>query len=279
MNKSMKICYLGYDFFYGCFEEILKLKNVEVLKVYTFDTDNKYNFNCNLVKLAKDNNIPVVTSKITKKDIEDLIKAGCELLVSAGYQYKIPVFDEASIKQVNIHPTLLPVGRGPWPLPYIILKELKTSGVTIHKISQEIDAGDILISEKFDIQANEDIETLSCRVQMLAKKLIVQLINNIEFYYKNAVKQDSGEYWPFPTEEQMTFNGNMKIDEIDRIVRAFGKMDSIVYIDGSEILVHDISYWKEKHNYELGQIVHRTNKEYVMAVVDGFIVIRFFEYS
>lgn len=273
----MKVCYLGYDFFYGCLEEILKIENIEILKVFTFETDNKYNFNYHIVKIAEENNIPVNYNRITKNDIEELIDKDCELLISAGYPYKIPVFDENIIKQMNIHPTLLPIGRGPWPLPYIILKDLKISGVTIHKISENMDEGDILISESFEVQPNEDLETLSSRVQIIAKRLIIKLINNIDYYYKNAIKQGRGEYFPFPTDEEMTFNGTMTIEQIDRIVRAFGKMDSIVNIEGKEILVHDINYWKEKHNYKLGKIVHKTNKEYVMAVRDGFIVLRYFE--
>lgn len=273
----MRICYLGYDFFYGCLEELLKLKDIKILKVFTFETDNKYNFNCYVEKLAKENNIPIKHTRITREDIEELIKEGCELLISAGYEYKIPVFPENKIKQINIHPTLLPMGRGPWPLPYIILKDLSKSGVTIHKISNEMDKGDILIQEEFEVQPNEDIETLSCRSQILAKKLLIKLINNLDFYYENATKQGNGEYWHFPTEEEMTFTGKMTINEIDRIVRAFGKMDSIVKLNGKEILVQDINYWREKHNYKLGEIVHKTNKEYVMAVRDGFIVIRFFE--
>ena len=140
-----------------------------------------------------------------------------------------------------------------------------------------MDKGDILIQKKFEVQANEDIETLSCKSQMIAKELIIELIQNLDFYYKNATTQGKGEYWHFPTIEEMTFTGKMNIDEIDRIVRAYGKMDSVVYIEGKEILVHDINYWRAKHNLELGKIVHKTNKEYVMAVADGFIVLRYFE--
>ena len=277
LGGVMKICYLGYDFFYSCLEEIFKLENIEVIKIFTFETDNKYNFNCNIEKIAKENDVPIKYSRITKEDIEQLIQEGCELLISAGYEYKIPVFPESKIKQINIHPTLLPIGRGPWPLPYIILKDLKKSGVTIHKISDEMDKGDILIQEEFEIQSNEDIETISCKSQIIAKKLIIKLIKNLDYYYKNATIQGKGEYWPFPTVEQMTFTGEMTINEIDRIVRAYGKMDSIVYVDGEEILVHDINYWREKHNYKLGKIVHKTNREYVMAVADGFLVLRYFE--
>lgn len=127
-------------------------------------------------------------------------------MVSAGYKYKIPVFPESKIKEINIHPTLLPIGRGPWPLPYIILKNLKSSGVTIHKISEEMDKGDILIQREFEVQANEDIETLSCKSQMIAKKLIIELIQNLDFYYENAVTQGKGEYWHFPTIEEIDKN-------------------------------------------------------------------------
>lgn len=52
---------------------------------------------------------------------------------------------------------------------------------------------------------NEDIETLSCKSQMIAKELIIELIQNLDFYYKNAIAQGEGEYWHFLTIEEMTF--------------------------------------------------------------------------
>src|SRR5699024_2041648 len=124
---------------------------------------------------------------------------------------------------INIHPTLLPKGRGPWPLPWIILKNEKYSGVTIHRLTNDMDKGPILLQEKFKILDNEDLETLSCRSQVLAKKLIVEVISNFDYYYANAKEQGEGEYYPYPTDEDMTFNGLMKVDDIDRIIRAFGK--------------------------------------------------------
>lgn len=54
-------------------------------------------------------------------------------------------------------------------------------------------------------------------------------------------------------------------------------MDSVVYIEGKQVLVQDANYWKKKHTFKLGEIVHKTNKEYIMAVKDGFIVLRYFE--
>lgn len=43
------------------------------------------------------------------------------------------------VMQVNLHPALLPEGRGPWPMPTAILRG-KSSGVTLHKLAEESDA-------------------------------------------------------------------------------------------------------------------------------------------
>ena len=42
-------------------------------------------------------------------------QAGCELLLCAGYYYRVPVTD--AFPMVNFHPSPLPVGRGAWPMP------------------------------------------------------------------------------------------------------------------------------------------------------------------
>lgn len=72
-------------------------------------------------------------------------KSGVELILVAGYPWKIPV--SQSIKQVNIHPAFLPVGRGSWPMPAAILKGVDL-GVTIHKLSDRFDEGDIWLQIK-----------------------------------------------------------------------------------------------------------------------------------
>ena len=269
----MKIAYCGYDFFSDCLEVLCNMPEVEILKIFTFPTDNKYNFNCNIISIAEENNIPYSLEPITHKDMSELFdKLGCDYIVSAAYPYKIPIDRHNGI---NIHPTLLPIGRGPWPLPRVILSQQKESGVTIHKLTDKLDSGDILIQGKFPILPREDLETLSCRSQILAKQLLTELFSDFDNYWNNAVEQLGGEYWNYPTEEEMTFSGEMTVDEIDLIVRAYGKFDSCVKFLGKSWLVWDVNCWKEQHNCTPGEIVHKTNKEYVLAAKDGFVCIRF----
>ena len=269
----MKIAYCGYDFFSDCLNTLCNMPNIEIVKVFTFPTDNKYNFNNSIISIANEHNIPYSLIPITPDDMYELFeKLGCRCIVSAAYPYKIPI---KHYDGINIHPTLLPVGRGPWPLPKIILSKQKESGVTIHKLTDKFDSGDILIQERFEVFPREDLETLSCRSQMLAKELIEKLFNNYDSYWNNAVKQVGGEYWNYPTDDEMTFSGEMTVDEIDRIVRAYGKFDSCVRFQGKTWLVWDVNCWQEDHNYKPGEVVHQTNREYVMAAKDGFVCMRF----
>ncbi len=131
----MKIAFCGYDFFYDCFEYLLAEKH-QILKVFSIECDNKYNFNERIREKSAKLHIPFTLDKITLEDIKLLQAEGCELIVVAAYPHKIAVY-EGMPKAINIHPTLLPEGKGPWPLPLIILKELTESGVTIHKITDQ----------------------------------------------------------------------------------------------------------------------------------------------
>ena len=274
----MRIVYCGYDFFYGCLEELVKDKNNTIVKIFTFETDNKYNFNDKIKSIASENKIPITYDKPTEEELFRLFdKDKVDVIITAGYIYKIPIINHPNFKGINIHPTLLPKGRGPWPLPWIILKNEEYSGVTIHRLTDDMDKGPILLQEKFKVLDNEDLETLSCRSQVLAKKLITEVISNFDYYYDNAKEQGEGEYYPYPTDEDMTFNGLMKVEDIDRIIRAFGKFDSCTSFLGKNFLVHDATCWKEEHKYKPNTIIHITNKEVLMAVLDGFVCIRYYE--
>ncbi|MDF1682772.1 MAG: hypothetical protein P1U46_03510 [Patescibacteria group bacterium] len=104
----MKVAYFGYDFFYSCLEYLVE-QDIEIVKVFTYDTDSYYNFNSNVLKIADNNSLSVQKIKISDKDIKFLEDNGCDLIISAGYPYKIPT--NHNIKGINIHPTLLPEGK------------------------------------------------------------------------------------------------------------------------------------------------------------------------
>lgn len=69
-----------------------------------------------------------------------------ELLVVFGFNWKIPrdVIDFLRYGALNIHPSLLPKYRGPSPIPWAIRNGDRDLGMTIHRMTEKVDAGPIL---------------------------------------------------------------------------------------------------------------------------------------
>jgi methionyl-tRNA formyltransferase len=124
---------------------------------------------------------------------------------------------------VNIHPSYLPSGRGAWPMAVTILRGLTESGVTIHKMTNELDAGDILLQRKIIVEPDENQETLMEKQRGVLPEMIRERGAEPEGMWNNAAAQDetAAEYWPCPTEEDWTITDGMDEDCVERVLRAF----------------------------------------------------------
>jgi len=273
----MKIAYCGFDFFHSCLRYLLEAGH-EVQRIYSFPCDGRFNFNTYVKEMARNRGIPFSLKPVNDNDIRAMEKQGVELLLTAGYQYKIPDLSASGIKGLNIHPTLLPVGRGVWPLPWLILKQHHASGVTLHKLSNEMDAGDILLQHHFELDSTENLETLSCKVQLMAADMLKQVMGDIDGYWQRAsAQQGEVSVWPMPAMEDRYLDWQRPIKEIDRIARAFGKFGSCCHFNNRMWWVYDLKAWPLVHDYAPGSVVHRTSTETVIAAVDGLVCLRYFQ--
>jgi len=112
--------------------------------------------------------------------IEQLID--CDLGVLFSYGKIIPerVIDVFKYGILNIHPSLLPKYRGASPIISAILNGDTYTGVSIIKLTNELDAGDILMQKVLSIDDNDDNITLSNKVSLVASNMIVCAIEYIE---------------------------------------------------------------------------------------------------
>lgn len=212
----MKIAYFGIDLFSNCLETCIDA-GFEVAKIFTF-TNDPYDSVEKITQIAKKHNIPLITQRVTKDDIADLEKEGVQMMIVAGYAAKIPLSDK--IMQVNIHPSLLPVGRGAWPMPVNILKGV-SSGVTLHKLAEGFDTGDIILSREIPLVKKENLETLTAKVQKTAPLLLKEFLGDPKTFFANAKPQGEGEYWAEPDDEDRTVLSTYTTEKADRMLRAF----------------------------------------------------------
>lgn len=249
----------------------------ELIGIFSFPCDNIFNFNSQCQALAGRLNIPFIQSPPTKTHMQDFVDKGCDLFIAAGYPYKIPTLTDSKSRALNIHPTYLPKARGIMPIPRMIIDNLQeAAGFTAHKMTDKFDAGDILLQLKFDLNPAETVETYSARIALRAPDMVSDLITNLDKYWENAAPQneEAASWLDMPSEQDRLLDFNSTVKEIDAIGRAFGGFGVLADLEGHIWVVYAYNIWQEKHALPAGTIAVRLSREVVIAVKDGFILLK-----
>lgn len=257
-DGNKKVVYFGIDALEECLDTLWK-RGFELVSIFTMQ-DDEYDRTGKIQKFANDNQIPLVLEPITAEMVSDFERAGVELFLVAGYAWKIPLSEK--IRQINIHPAYLPVGRGSWPMPVAILKGLN-SGVTLHKISEGFDEGDILIQEEIPVNAEDNLETLMDKIKQTSVKLLNAYLDHAEVIWDNAIPQKGGEYWREPADRERTFSTEDDSEKIDRILRAFYGYGSLCEGKGIPIEIVRGNWMLDKGNMK--------EKNPVIELQDGYV--------
>lgn len=234
----MKIAYAGFDLLYPVLESLFE-NGCEIVKIFTNKVDNVFEHNEKVIAFAKKHSIDVTTEKITSDDLIELKNQGVEALFCAAYYHLIPIIDD--FKMINVHPSLLPLGRGSWPMPLCILNEDKQSGVTFHKMAESFDSGDIILQKSFDITENDDLDTFMKKAYELIPSMVKELMSDFPRYYDNATEQGEGEFQEAPSEYDYIITEDTDFCDADRITRAFYGFNTI-YNDGEND--HKLRFYK-----------------------------------
>lgn len=102
------------------------------------------------------------------------------VLAAYGRFLKQPILDAPPHGWINMHPSLLPRWRGPSPIQAAVLHGDTVSGVTIMRVSMEMDAGDILLQEETPIGREENAAELAGRLAEMGAALLVRALDLVE---------------------------------------------------------------------------------------------------
>jgi methionyl-tRNA formyltransferase len=80
---------------------------------------------------------------------------------------------------INIHPSLLPKYRGPAPIQAAIINRDSETGISIQKLAQEMDSGDILAVEYLQLTGVETAESLGEVVSQKAAEMLPSVLEKI----------------------------------------------------------------------------------------------------
>ncbi|MBI21203.1 MAG: methionyl-tRNA formyltransferase [Chloroflexi bacterium] len=200
--------------------------------------------NQNKIKLLEtdDLNDPNVINELKS------LKPDIFLIVSFGKLLSQKILDIPLRGVINIHPSLLPLYRGPSPISSVILDGVKQTGVTIMLLDKGIDTGPILIqSDPVMLFGNETTSELSKDLFLKGSELLVEILDK---YYQgkvNFTEQDHkfATYTNLIKANEGEINWQENADYIFKRYRAFDKWPGIfTFWKGKRIKLIELEIFK-----------------------------------
>lgn len=122
---------------------------------------------------------PVLTAAALKSQ---LAAENPDLFIVADYGKIIPValLKIPQVFPICIHPSLLPAYRGPTPIETVLLNAEEETGVTVFKINERIDAGEIILRKQIRVSPDDDFFSLSKKLVQTGITALGAALNKIE---------------------------------------------------------------------------------------------------
>jgi methionyl-tRNA formyltransferase len=264
----MKIAYFGGDWYLDCLKVFLKHGH-QVGHIFVCAEQS---YNRKIREYARLNNIPLSLHKPTAEDITKITAEGIDCFYSSEYSWLIPLPD-ASVRTINVHPTLLPLGRGPTPLIWLLKCYSEAAGVTFHKLSDKLDQGDIIYQQPIKLSSNESWETLVAKLHIDIPLMLDHMLTEFDAYYESATEQGDGTYWPKIELNDRTINWNDSIDVISKLARSCGRFGVVAAFESNTLLVNHIQVSHCQHMQPPGILLNEDDETYVVTASDGIVVL------
>jgi UDP-4-amino-4-deoxy-L-arabinose formyltransferase/UDP-glucuronic acid dehydrogenase (UDP-4-keto-hexauronic acid decarboxylating) len=128
--------------------------------------------------LARDHGVPVLrpASPNTPEIVARLAALRADVFLSVWYRRLLgeALLALPQVAALNVHGSLLPAYRGRAPLNWVLVNGETRTGVTLHHMTVEADAGDIVAQEAIDILPDDTAATLYGRMVKTGVDLLLR---------------------------------------------------------------------------------------------------------
>jgi methionyl-tRNA formyltransferase len=185
----MKIIFMATpNFAIPSLQKLIENKNFEVVGVYSRAPQKAGRgqklTNSPIHEMALKYGLKVFTPNSLKdektQDEFKNLQADIALVVAYGLIIPKKILESTKFGIINIHPSILPKYRGATPIQSTILSGDDEIGVTIIKMDENVDSGDIISQNCFKIDQNhDDYDNLAPKLAEMGAKMAVEAIEEI----------------------------------------------------------------------------------------------------
>ncbi len=229
--------------------------------------------------LALRNSIPFI--KFDKKYtgvLSQLTSYQADLIIVSCYARKLPysIFSLSKKGCFNIHPSLLPKFRGPVPLFWQFRDGISDFGVTVHRVDEEFDAGNIISQTKVEMRDGISIKEATELLAFTARDLILSTLNDIEDNSTIEIQQNkpASNYQSFPVLGDYTVSPLWTAKRIYNFINAYKAKDAsfLCEVDGVNYkLINAYSYQENPYDNMNGNITLQEGDKISFACQNSYI--------
>ena len=268
--KDLNVLFMGSPSFSVSVLEELN-KNVNVVGVVTapdaYVGRKKVLTMCPVKEKAISLGLKVYSPIKLRSDYEFIKELNPDMIITCAYGQILceEILNIPKLGCFNLHGSLLPKYRGSAPIHYALLNGDEKTGITLMYMDKGMDSGDMIAKEEIKIEDNDNIESLTNKLSIIASNMIIKYLPSLIDGTNNRVKQDISKvtFSPIITreDEHLDFNvtakeifnryrmlspnplPNIKIDDIEykiaecKIVDASGKVSTVVSKDKNSFII------------------------------------------
>ena len=182
---------------------------------------------------------------------------------------------------INCHPSLLPRYAGPQPEFWMLKNGEPVAGITVHVMTEKIDAGDIVAQQELIVGETENIGQLSQRQHHAAATLLTESVNAMAQGTLNLKPQNIAERSYFGKRKAVDtivdWNGSAR--QIINLLRALQPYEPLTaYLNGRTIKIYDAQPQEGAASGGVpGQILAKQPGRLLVQTGNGYLEIQSYE--
>ncbi len=227
---------------------------------------------------ALEHNIEVFTPKKIREEYEVVLNHKPDIIITCAYGQIVPkqMLDYPDYGCINIHGSLLPKYRGASPIQSAIMNGDEVTGITLMYMEEGLDTGNIIHAKKLKISDDDTYGTLSEKLSLLGRDLLISTLPKIIEGDNFDIPQDDDEATHTVKikreDERLDFTKTRK--ELHNFVRALNPAPfANILVNGEEWKVIETEIGEEKTG-KVGTVTSVNKDSFGVLASDGELLIK-----
>lgn len=203
-----------------------------------------------------------------------------DVIVTVAYGKILPreILELPRLGCLNVHPSLLPRYRGAAPIHRALMNGDQLTGVTVMRMSEEMDAGDIVLQRELQIDPEEDRGALEARLAEAGAELLLQALRLLATGEAPRRPQDhaAATYAPRLAREEERIDWHQPAERVINLVRALSpRPGAHTLVDGEPLKILRAAALSGAPAGAPGEVVEiRPGEGFVVRAKEGAVLVR-----